>query len=460
MSRELDNDLLLAPLKQTASDGIILGGVLLKTKIGEGGAGSVYSGVHTRLNIPVAIKVLKDASPDNLPCFLREAQLTVSIEHPNLVRVYDLNCDASSGLYYLVMEHIDGCSAYQLLDKSIRQRGRPLSQASALDIVLSASNAMAVVHEQGIVHRDLKPDNLLIRAKDGVVKVADLGLACGTDAGSDKHQMVGTIGFLSPEVIRGRVATPASDVYALGACFYELVTGTLPFGEMAENYYYECQLQEQPADPRSHGVDLDEELCAVIMKCLERKPSRRFANAAELSAALKVISERLAAPETPRIRSETSLLTQPVVMVVDDDVQVLDLMRDYLENSGFRPVCFSNPVEALKNLSKVRPEAAVIDLHMPTMDGVTLCRKFREVEGYEDFPVLMLSGEDDSGTVDFAIRGGIDDYLVKPPSINEVVLRVNLLTKLRNANRECRRIETQLRVIKRKTTHASVLVPA
>src|SRR5689334_4238008 len=115
VSKDLDSDPTLAALKEKQQEGIILGGVLLKSVIAEGGMGTVYQGFHTRLDIPVAVKILKRQYESDLDSFLREARLTASIEHPNLVRVYDVNVEPLTKLNYIVMEYISGCSAYDLL---------------------------------------------------------------------------------------------------------------------------------------------------------------------------------------------------------------------------------------------------------------------------------------------------------------------------------------------------------
>jgi CheY-like chemotaxis protein len=324
-----------------------------------------------------------------------------------------------------------------MLERSLAKRSKALSTPSALEIILSAANGMAIVHSQGFVHRDLKPDNLLIRSRDGIVKIADLGLASTHEPhGTQEHPcLVGTLGFLSPEVIVGSPATPASDVYALGASLYELLTGWLPYGNVEENRYYELQLSEDPTDPREYVPSLESDIVAVIMKCLKRDPSERYQDAGELQRAL--IDLKVALPgNTSFIKSETALMNAPVVMVVDDNEPVLELMKDALEASGFRPVCFRDPLEALRNLEKVQPEIAVLDRRMPRIDGVSLCRLLRQREGYQDFPVLMVSADNDQQTVLQAVRSGIDDYLTKPVNVHDVIVRVRLLSKLHRARRQ------------------------
>ena len=170
LSRDLDSDPNLASLRDKHTEGIMLGGVLLKSVIAEGGMGTVYKGFHTRLDIPVAVKILKPQHKHDRHMFLREARLTASIEHPNLVRVYDVNVEPQTKMNYIVMEYIDGCSAYELLQTRMQQQKRPLAPIAALEIACSAAKALGAAHERDIVHRDVKSENILIRSRDGEVQ--------------------------------------------------------------------------------------------------------------------------------------------------------------------------------------------------------------------------------------------------------------------------------------------------
>ncbi len=455
MSIELDTDPLLAPLYTCNGSGALLGGILLKRKIGEGGVGSVYAGLHTRLNLLVAVKILKEVSPANLLCFQREARLTVSLEHPNLVRVLDVNADLRSNIHYIVMEYVEGCSAYELLRRSLQLKGLPLSQLGSMEIVISAARAMVCAHASGILHCDLKPDNILVRRSDGVAKVADLGFAStSAETARKKRQAVGTIGFIAPEVLTWEPPTQRSDLYSLGATLYELCTGALPFGPKAEEAYYEAQLSGEAPDPRTHAPALDPELAQTILRCLRRDPEERFASALQLADGLQGILARLSGANPSSLDPEmmkSSGFTQPTVLLVDDDSMVLDLMSEAVEAAGFRAVGFTSPFAALQAFSEHQPEVAVLDLQMPGMDGVELCGRLRATQGFSDLPVLILSGQSDEGVIRSAMNKGIDDYLLKPASIPEVILRVRLLATLRFTNRQRKSLETQLLKIKRKS---------
>jgi len=415
----------------------------------------VYLGWHTRLRFPVAVKILKDPTPANLPQFLREARLTVSVDHPNLVRVFDVDVEPRTGLHYIVMEYVDGCSAYQLLRRRLDEENQPLTLLAALEIGLCTARALGAAHRQSILHRDVKSDNILIRRRDGAVKLTDLGFAgrwemTSAVSGHRHSTVAGTTGFLSPEVLRGEEATPAADVYALGATLYELLSGWLPYGAPYDDSYYYRQLSSLLPDVRTRVPSLDSGLAKLVQRCLEQNPQHRYADGDDLAVAIEGLVQRLAGTRFLRTITpgESKEQAKPVVLCVDHDEAILELLKDILAAEGFQPVCFASGGAALANLQAVRPDVAVLDLNMPFLNGVELCARLRQVDGYQDLAVLILSGEKGQNAIQGALQRGVTDYLVKPVSSHELAVRVQLLSKLRAMNQEKRSIETQLRKLK------------
>lgn len=459
VSSALNGDPLLAPLRKKSSEGLMLGGVLLKSKLGEGGTGAVYLGWHTRLSCPVAVKVLKDASAQNLPMFLREARLTVSIDDPNLVRVFDVNIDADTKMYYMVMEYIDGSSAYQHYERNYALTNRGLDPIEALEIGLATARAIGAAHVAGIVHRDVKSDNILIRKRDHMVKVTDLGFA-GTwqkNPENIRHSTVaGTLGFLSPEALRGEEVTPAADVYGVGATLYEILTGHLPYGHPYDDTYYDRQFAGEAPDLRTHIPDLDPAVAKLVQRCLRVDPKRRYADGSELAISIETVLARLPGSLHSTVPSHASAEDDadrsPCVLCVDDDEDVLELIRDILSMNGYQPVCFRSGAEALANLERARPSVAVVDLNMPGMNGIELCQRVREHPGYEELGVLILSGADAPEIIEHAMKKGITDYLVKPMKPAELLARVKLLSKLRAMRDERSVIENQLQKLKKNSS--------
>ena len=453
-SHALDADPLLQSVRRSNSNVIRIGGVVLQSKLGEGGAGNVYLGWHSRLNIPVAVKVLKHSSPENLACFSQEGHLTACIDHPNLIRILDIDTDPVSGLSFMVMEYIKGCSAFEIQQRHQLRNRKPLTEVIAVDIAHCAATALGAVHRAGIVHRDVKSENILIRAGDGAVKLSDLGCASLQEqAGPAGLTVTGTTGFIALKILRGEMATPASDVYALGATLYELVAGMLPFGMPYDQTYFVRQASSLPRDPRQLNPTLSRELAEIIMKCLQNEPSKRYENGDDLAKALNVILKLLSGNTDIRVPEELTTMNpidkRPVVLCVDDDENVLSVVQDCLEGAGFRTIGFTDPRHAIAELVRFSPDVAVVDFQMPGLDGVELVQRIRSTGGFEELGVLMLSGDSDLNVIQKALDAGVSDYLFKPLQLDELVVRVNLLAKLRAMNRERSIIETQILKLKK-----------
>lgn len=438
-AQQATEDRFLEILKQHPDGPPAIGGVLVKRKLGEGGMGRVYLGLHTRLGIPVAVKIMKNESATNLGKFMCEARLTAQLDHPNLVRIYDVDSarvGGNNGVFYMIMEYVAGISARETLANLMTSEGHPLAPMQALEIVLSAALGLGAAHSKEIVHLDVKPDNILIRESDGMVKVADLGLASSLKEKKPINvnaRIYGSIGYISPEVVMGLQPSPATDVYGLGVALYELITGHLPFGK-PDKHYLERQVSEGPEDPRIYVPDLPDSLVDAIFAALmfdpEERPRDGGAYAQMLQGALKDLPSPTAA--TAQIASNHALraVKQPMILCVDDDDENLMLMQEVLRLSGFRTVGFSKSWEVLPQLSKIRPDAAVIDLNMPTVNGIELFCEMRTTKGFEELPTLMVTAEGNESALCEALALGINDILPKPLDLEQLPVRVGLLARL------------------------------
>ena len=296
-----ETDLLSDPLLEKAPvhEGYkTLKDVVLYQKLGQGGMGAVYKGRHLRLNVDVAVKVMAPpagVSPtqaDNfIKRFIREAQMSASIRHQNLIRVSDV--DTQAGVYFLVMDYVDGESAGERL----KRKGR-LSEQEAVEICLGAAEGLARAHERGVVHRDVKVDNILID-KRGDVVVADLGLAKAFEAGesdsalsmglSMSQQAMGTPLYMSPEQTKSaKDVGPQADVWSLGVTLYQLVTNTLPFedSDLAE-LIMKIRKEPLPDIKAACPGGLSDDLCAIVTKALSKEPAGRYADCREMAKALR-----------------------------------------------------------------------------------------------------------------------------------------------------------------------------
>lgn len=277
-----------------------IGKYKLRRLLGRGGMGEVWAAYHAGLRREVALKLLGarggGGAVGGVPArrFEREVQTMVRLSHPNTVRVFDFGA-ADGGLLYYAMELLDG----EHLGRLIRRDGA-LPIPRARHFMMQAARALAEAHALGIVHRDVKAENLVIAIAGGerdFVKVLDFGIATLLDdAESQRLTQTGTVagtpGTVSPEVIRGEDATPASDVYALGAVGYLMVTGTLPFESDKVATVMLAHLHDAPVQPSvRRGSSISPAFEAVILRCLAKDPAERYADAGELASALLAIDD-------------------------------------------------------------------------------------------------------------------------------------------------------------------------
>ncbi len=259
--------------------------------LGRGGMGVVYQARQPQLNRLVALKILapeKESDPKFAERFTREAQALARLNHPNIVTVHDFG--VADGLYFLLMEFVDGTSLRELL------RGGKMKPEQALAVVPKICEALQFAHERGIVHRDIKPENVLLD-KEGRVKIADFGIAkilnpltrpAGTlslaDGARDgvrgssltQDQVVGTPHYMAPEQIeKPQMVDHRADIYSLGVVFYEMLTGELPLGKF---------------QPPSGKAPVDTRLDSVVMHALEKEPERRYQHASEVKTDVETIA--------------------------------------------------------------------------------------------------------------------------------------------------------------------------
>src|SRR5438477_888196 len=282
----------------TFDTGTKLGRYEIRAKIGEGGMGEVYRARDTQLGRDVAVKVLPSTySVDEyrLSRFEQEASAASALNHPNILIVHDIG--SHEGSPYVVSELLE----VETLRKRIS--GAPLAQRRALEYALKIANGLAAAHQKGIVHRDLKPDNIFI-TKDGSVKILDFGIAKLTQADATRSQtdiptrrvdtgpgvVMGTVGYMSPEQVRGQAVDHRSDIFSFGAILYEMLSGGRAFhGESAADTM-SAILKEDPPDLSDTNQNISPALERLVNHCLEKNPESRFHSASDLAFALEAIS--------------------------------------------------------------------------------------------------------------------------------------------------------------------------
>ena len=286
-------------MNETISPNTTIAQYTIVSKIGEGGMGVVWRARDSRLGRDVAIKVLPASlseNTDRLNRFEQEAQAAGALNHPNILVIHHIGIH--DGAPYIVSELLEG--------ETLRDRmaGAALPQRKALDYALQIARGLAAAHEKGIIHRDIKPDNVFI-TDDGRVKILDFGLAKLTSAtdgtqsqtevptrkvNTDPGTVMGTMGYMSPEQLKGQPADHRSDIFSFGAILYEMLSGKRAFrgDSMAETM--SAILREDPPDLSETNKTVSPALERVVRHCLEKNPAERFHSARDLAFAIESLS--------------------------------------------------------------------------------------------------------------------------------------------------------------------------
>ena len=265
----------------------VAGRYRLEGRLGAGGMSTVFKAIDTVLERPVAVKLLAEHLADDegfVARFRREALAAARLQHPNIVQVFDSGLDEPSDRHYIVMEYVEGPSCADL----IRDQG-VLDIEQAVRIVRDACHGLDYAHRAGVVHRDVKPGNLLISQETGAAKLADFGIAKAAEQTriTQVGSVLGTAAYLSPEQATGGDSTPASDIYSLGVCAYQFLSGRLPheYGSLTELALK--QQNENVESIRAFRPEVPESLDRAIRVCLERDPAARYASALDMATAVE-----------------------------------------------------------------------------------------------------------------------------------------------------------------------------
>ena len=285
--------------------------------IGAGGMGEVYRARDARLDRDVAIKVLPGAEDDAAAVarFEQETKAVAALSHPNIVSIFDVG--TANGVVFAVTEMLIGETLHARLERA------RMSWREACDTGTAVAEGLAAAHERGIVHRDLKPENIFL-GRDGRVKILDFGLACNIEMpgaaqlrpedtvtlrqSAPPGGIVGTVGYMSPEQVRGEAAGPASDIFSLGCVLYEMLAGERAFARPTVIEVLSAILEHRPKPLSGSGDLIPPQLETTVMRCLAKHPRDRFPSARDVALALQSLaSARAAQPHSSFARTATAI---------------------------------------------------------------------------------------------------------------------------------------------------------
>ena len=297
--------------------GAKLGSYEILAPLRSGGMGEVYRARDARLNRDVAFKVVSPIfadAPNFLMRFRREANVLASLNHPNIVTIYEIGQEGRT--LYIAMELVDGKALDEILTA-----GAMLTH-NVLDIAIQISTGLAVAHECGVVHRDLKPSNVMIR-KDGLAKILDFGLSKpapgfqarafdGLTAVTGPDVLLGTIDYMSPEQASGLATDFRSDQFSFGSLLYEMLTGQRPFHRETKPQTLTAIIEDEPKPVASLNPLAPAAIVSIVLRCIAKKPEDRYASTQELASALKEVRDSSVAEESTALSRNARMVLQRV----------------------------------------------------------------------------------------------------------------------------------------------------
>ncbi len=437
----------------TLAAGTKLGEYEVKSLVGSGGMGEVYRARDSRLGRDVAIKVLPSllsSDSDRLRRFEQEARAAAALNHPNILAVHQMG--THEGAPYLVSELLEG----ETLREQIKLGRMPVRKA--IDCAVQIARGLAAAHEKGIVHRDLKPENLFV-TKDGRVKILDFGLAkliqpqSGSEhdaatltEGTEPGVVMGTVGYMAPEQVRGQSTDHRADIFAFGAILYEMLAGKRAFQKPTSPETMTAILNEDPPAISQVTTNVPPALQRVVHRCLEKNPEQRFQSASDLAFALEALSETSSsAAASPEKGGRMLSKLWPVAVVVAAAVvgglllRVRTSLHPETKHELVERQLTANPPENSVNSAAISRDGKYLaytdfskKLNLLAIDGgelrqLPLPAQYSVVSWFPDGNHLLLNGGDlwKVSTWDFSLRklwaGVAGNVALSPDGLHIVV---------------------------------------
>lgn len=384
--------------------------------VGDGATATVYRARDNRLGRYVALKVLLPQVKETVrKRFLQEATAVAQLNHPNIMAIYDM--DEENGAHFLVVEYVEGESLMRYI---------PSPPKTVIELGKQIALALHYAHERDIIHRDIKPANIKV-TPEGQIKIMDLGLALPKEAKrvTADGMIIGTPAYLSPEQAQGLTLDRRTDIYSLGVVLFEMLTGQLPFSTDDIPALLLQHVKQVPPAPRSINPDIPPALEHVILRTLEKNPSRRYQNGEVLAQALEAaLPDDLAAKTSTSTHSARTAgaETRTIRLVVADDHNMLrrTLVNFLSEHPEFDVIGeASNGEAALEQTINLQPDVLMLDLNMPGKGGLDILPQVRAQA--PKVKVLVLTGRDEDWYITQALRSGAHGYILKSASEEDLV---------------------------------------
>jgi len=430
------------------SFGLILANYRILDRLGAGGMGVVFRAEHRRLRRQVAIKVLSESLSFSQVALLRfesEMRAIAHLQHPNIVAALDAgeapNADPDSPvLRYLVMEYVPG----QDLEQLVEQQG-PLAPVQVCDLAFQIASALAEAHKHGLIHRDLKPSNVQ-RTPEGKGKLLDFGLAQHfANRMTEPGTILGTFDYMAPEQAQDASRIDArADIYALGATMFWCLTKKPPFS-VEEGTIAGLVRRQTAPPPQVHRwqPSIPEELNDLVARMMAPRPADRYPSAeAVMAALLPFLQAQLAEPiclsEPVSLKKGSSAIHATrreahKILVIDDEPSNRQLCRFLLTAENLECEDCGDGVSGLNALAHKNYDLVVLDMRMPGLSGVEVCRRLRENPPSPHLKIIMVSGDATGDEMAQVMLAGADDYLSKPFSPAQLRARVKAGLRLKDA---------------------------
>jgi serine/threonine protein kinase len=394
-----------APLAADLRMHTTLAGYRLHDLVGRGGMGVVYRAEHVYLRRAAAVKLLHpELAWDEAfrERFLRESQIAASIQHPNIVTVYDAG--EADGLLYIAMQYVDGTDLAALLKRAGR-----LTPDRALSIVGEVAAALDAAHALGVVHRDVKPANVMM--DDKRCYLTDFGLTrsvTSRTALTARGQFVGTIDYMPPEQVEGGPLDARTDVYALGCVLYHTLVGSVPFAKDSDVAVLYAHVHEPPPRASDRNARLPEEIDAVLARALAKRRDDRYPSCSELiTAATAALGRGQPGDDSP----PPIAAPRRTVVVADSDAGVRALIRVTLDERRFGVFEAADGDAAVSLMRSERPDVLLVGWNLGGRPAPEVCAAVRAEGGADTKIVVLAARDDDEGAVRAA---GADASMRKP----------------------------------------------